>query len=169
MTHPPYSPDLAPNDFFLFPYVKNKMRGQRFSTHEETVDAFRMHVLEISQSEWQKWFDNCRFVVACLPLYPFFYTDVGIFLFIHLLVLCKETHYFCFWSFCLSFQEHHFHFLNSMLTAYDYFVNLNSVLISIMFEFTWCCIDTLHLWVECWRYIIYYDGVKYNLFLMFQL
>ena len=47
MSHPPYSPDLAPNDFVLFPYVKNKMNGQRFSTSEEAVDAFRMHVLEI--------------------------------------------------------------------------------------------------------------------------
>ena len=31
MSHPPYSPDLAANDFFLFPYVKHKMRGQGFS------------------------------------------------------------------------------------------------------------------------------------------
>ena len=53
MSHSPYSPDL-----FLFPYVKYKMRGQRFSTSEEAVDAFRMHVLKISQSEWQKCFDN---------------------------------------------------------------------------------------------------------------
>ena len=28
MDHPPYSPDLAPNDFFLFPYIKKKMRSQ---------------------------------------------------------------------------------------------------------------------------------------------
>ena len=58
MKHPPYSPDLAPNDFFLFPYVKNKLRGHRFSTPEEAVDAFRKHVLEIPHSEWQKCFDN---------------------------------------------------------------------------------------------------------------
>ena len=51
-SHPPYSPELAQNDFFLFPCVKNNMRGQRFSTPEETVVAFRMHVLEIIQSEW---------------------------------------------------------------------------------------------------------------------
>ena len=56
MRHPLYSPDLAPNDFFLFPHVKNKMRGQHFSTPEEAVDAFRMYVLEIPQSEWQKCF-----------------------------------------------------------------------------------------------------------------
>ena len=58
MSHPPYSPDLAPNDFFLLSYVKNKMRVQRFSTPEGAVDAFRMHVLEIPQSEWQKCFEN---------------------------------------------------------------------------------------------------------------
>ncbi|GBP78261.1 hypothetical protein EVAR_66292_1 [Eumeta japonica] len=51
--HPMYSPDLAPNDFYLFPSVKNKLRGQRFSNREEPADAFKMHVLEIPQSEWQ--------------------------------------------------------------------------------------------------------------------
>ena len=34
------------------------MRGQCFSTPEEAVDAFRIHVLETRQSEWQKCFDN---------------------------------------------------------------------------------------------------------------
>ena len=32
MSHPLYSLDLAQNVFFLFPSVKNKMSGQRFST-----------------------------------------------------------------------------------------------------------------------------------------
>ena len=58
MGHPAYSPDLAPNDFFLFPHIKNKLRGQRFSTPEEAVDAFKTHVLEVSQSEWKKCFEN---------------------------------------------------------------------------------------------------------------
>ena len=34
------------------------MKGKSFWTPEETVDAFRMHVLEIPQSEWQKCFDK---------------------------------------------------------------------------------------------------------------
>ena len=46
ISHPPYNPDLAPNDLFLFSYVKNKMRGQLFSTPEKVVDAFRIDVLE---------------------------------------------------------------------------------------------------------------------------
>ena len=33
--HPPYSPDLAPCDFFLFPKLKLRMKGRRFNTIEE--------------------------------------------------------------------------------------------------------------------------------------
>ena len=58
MGHPLYSPDLASNDFFLFPYVKHKMRIKHFSTPEEAADMFRMNVLEVLQSEWQKCIDN---------------------------------------------------------------------------------------------------------------
>ncbi|GBP58460.1 hypothetical protein EVAR_36932_1 [Eumeta japonica] len=58
--NPPYSPELAPNDFYLFPNVQDKLRSQRFSSRKEAVDAFKMHVLEIPQSEWtnccKNWF-----------------------------------------------------------------------------------------------------------------
>jgi hypothetical protein len=33
--HPPYSPDLATYDFFLFPKMKLKLNGRRFDTIEE--------------------------------------------------------------------------------------------------------------------------------------
>ncbi|GBP48324.1 hypothetical protein EVAR_34817_1 [Eumeta japonica] len=39
--HPPYSPDLASNDFYLFPSVKNKFLGHRFSSREEAVHVVR--------------------------------------------------------------------------------------------------------------------------------
>jgi hypothetical protein len=58
MSHPAYSPDLAPNDFFLFPCIKNKLRGRKFSTPEEAVHAFKTHVLEVPQMEWKKCFQN---------------------------------------------------------------------------------------------------------------
>lgn len=32
--HPPYSPDLAPSDFHLFPQLKNHLGGKRFATEE---------------------------------------------------------------------------------------------------------------------------------------
>lgn len=58
MGHPPYSPDLAPNDFFVFPVVKKKLRGQRFSSPEEAVEAFKNHVFEIRSSQWQKCYSD---------------------------------------------------------------------------------------------------------------
>jgi hypothetical protein len=33
--YPPYSPGLAPRDFFLFPKMKLRLKGRRFSTIEE--------------------------------------------------------------------------------------------------------------------------------------
>jgi histone-lysine N-methyltransferase SETMAR len=37
--HPPYSPDLAPSDFFLFSYVKERLKGMVFPSYEELLDA----------------------------------------------------------------------------------------------------------------------------------
>jgi hypothetical protein len=37
--HPPYSPVLAPSDFFLFPYVKKCLKGMVFPSYEELLDA----------------------------------------------------------------------------------------------------------------------------------
>jgi transposase len=31
MDHPPFSPDLAPSDFWLFPKLKNALKRQRFA------------------------------------------------------------------------------------------------------------------------------------------
>ncbi|GBP13893.1 Histone-lysine N-methyltransferase SETMAR [Eumeta japonica] len=49
--HPPYSSDLVRNNFYLFPNAKNKSRGQRFSSREEVVDAFKMHTSTKSPSK----------------------------------------------------------------------------------------------------------------------
>jgi hypothetical protein len=35
LLHPPYSPDLAPADFFLFPKMKMQLKGHRFHTVAE--------------------------------------------------------------------------------------------------------------------------------------
>ncbi|GBP20741.1 hypothetical protein EVAR_14466_1 [Eumeta japonica] len=40
---PPYSPDLEPSDFYLFPSMKNKLRNPCFSNREEVIDAFKIH------------------------------------------------------------------------------------------------------------------------------
>ena len=37
--HPPYSPDLAPCDFWSFPKLKEKLRGCRYEKIEEMKEA----------------------------------------------------------------------------------------------------------------------------------
>jgi len=41
LEHPPYSPDLAPSDFCLFPKLKLFLAGQRFSSNQETIASVR--------------------------------------------------------------------------------------------------------------------------------
>ncbi|CAH2003604.1 unnamed protein product [Acanthoscelides obtectus] len=58
LDHPPYSPDLSPNDIFTFPKIKNRLRGQRFQSPEKAVDAFKNAVLDLLANEWNKCFEN---------------------------------------------------------------------------------------------------------------
>lgn len=39
MAHPPYSPDLAPSDFYLFPKLQECLRGNKFNSDEEVMAA----------------------------------------------------------------------------------------------------------------------------------
>ena len=39
LNHPPYSPHLAPSDYFLFRVTEKILRGKRFSSDEEVKEA----------------------------------------------------------------------------------------------------------------------------------
>ena len=39
LNNPPYSPDLAPSDYFLFQVMKKFLRGKRFSSDEEVMEV----------------------------------------------------------------------------------------------------------------------------------
>ncbi|CAH1982613.1 unnamed protein product [Acanthoscelides obtectus] len=58
LDYPPYSPDLSPNVFFTFPKIKNRLRGQRFQSSEEAVDAFKNAILDVPANERNKCFEN---------------------------------------------------------------------------------------------------------------
>ncbi|UYV63421.1 hypothetical protein LAZ67_2004019 [Cordylochernes scorpioides] len=47
MPQPPYSPDLAPCDFFLFPKLKRPMKGQRYATLDEIKTALKEKLKKI--------------------------------------------------------------------------------------------------------------------------
>ena len=37
LPHPPYSPDLAPSDYYLFADLKKMLQGKRFYSNEEVI------------------------------------------------------------------------------------------------------------------------------------
>jgi histone-lysine N-methyltransferase SETMAR len=39
--HPPYSPDLAPNNYNLFTYLKNCLGSQHFNNNEEFMEGVK--------------------------------------------------------------------------------------------------------------------------------
>ena len=58
LPHPPYSPDLAPCDFWLFPTVKNSLRGRKFSSDEELNSAVRVKLRTLCSEGLYSVFDD---------------------------------------------------------------------------------------------------------------
>ncbi|UYV63371.1 hypothetical protein LAZ67_2003869 [Cordylochernes scorpioides] len=56
MPQPPYSPDLAPWDFFLFPKLKRPMKGRRYATLDEIKRASKEELKKI----FLKWFEDWK-------------------------------------------------------------------------------------------------------------
>ncbi|XP_050678476.1 histone-lysine N-methyltransferase SETMAR-like [Leptidea sinapis] len=44
LRHPPYSPDLAPIDYYFFQNLDNFLAGNKFNTREAVQNAFRKYV-----------------------------------------------------------------------------------------------------------------------------
>ncbi|CAK9816698.1 Histone-lysine N-methyltransferase SETMAR [Anthophora quadrimaculata] len=53
ITHPPYSPDLVPNDYHLFPKLKENLAGMRFSNDDEVKDEVLRYLNDMAVS----WYD----------------------------------------------------------------------------------------------------------------
>ena len=56
--HPPYNPDLAPSDFWLFPNLKRHLKCRRFESESELIAAFLEAVECIPVSSYSKLFDT---------------------------------------------------------------------------------------------------------------
>ena len=54
LPHPPYSPDLAPCDFYLFP----KLRGSSYETIEEIKEAVRKVIDTLTQEDFHETFQK---------------------------------------------------------------------------------------------------------------
>ncbi|UYV62450.1 hypothetical protein LAZ67_2000633 [Cordylochernes scorpioides] len=60
MPQPPYSPDLAPCDFFLFPKLKRPMKGRRYATLDEIKTASKEELKKIFKNDFLKCFEDWK-------------------------------------------------------------------------------------------------------------
>ena len=60
MPHPPYSPDLAPSDFFvcLFPWMKNVLKGICFTDVEEVKQKMAEALKGIKIKEFKNFLEQ---------------------------------------------------------------------------------------------------------------
>jgi histone-lysine N-methyltransferase SETMAR len=52
--HPPYSPDLAPSDYYLFSNMKKWLAGIRFYSNEEVIAETNAYFTELCQSYYSE-------------------------------------------------------------------------------------------------------------------
>ena len=64
--HPPYSPDLAPSDFCLFPKLKEKLRGCRYETIEEMKEAVTKVIDTLTQEDFHGAFQKLLERYKCI-------------------------------------------------------------------------------------------------------
>ena len=64
--YPPYSPELTPCDFWLFPKLKEKLRGCRYETIEEIKEAVTKVIDTLTQEGFHgafqkllEWYNKC--------------------------------------------------------------------------------------------------------------
>jgi hypothetical protein len=53
LEHPPYFPDLAPSDFYLFPKLKLFLAGQRFSSNQEASAAVKEYFTHLTKNHYR--------------------------------------------------------------------------------------------------------------------
>ena len=66
LPHPPYSPDLAPSDFYLFPLLKEHLRGRQYASDNDIIQSVE-DFLEVQDElfyqtgiqKLQKRWNNC--------------------------------------------------------------------------------------------------------------
>jgi len=58
LPHPPYSPDLAPCDFFLFPKIKKELGGKKFDKVENLARSIQSIADNIPKEEYYKSFQE---------------------------------------------------------------------------------------------------------------
>ena len=64
--HPPYNPDLAPYDFWLFPKLKENRRGCRYETIEEMKEAVTKVIDTLTEEDFHGTFQKLLERYKCI-------------------------------------------------------------------------------------------------------
>lgn len=56
----PYSPDMAPGDFWLFPKLKMPLKGSRFESREDIMKNATAQLVAIPKQDFQKCFQQWK-------------------------------------------------------------------------------------------------------------
>ena len=60
LPHPPYSPDLTPCDFYLFPKLKSKLKGHHFGTMENIQKIVTDELNTLTKNDFQYCYDKWK-------------------------------------------------------------------------------------------------------------
>ena len=66
VSHPPYSPDLAPCDFWLFPKLKENLRGCHYGTIEEMKETVMKVIDTLTQEDFHGAFEKLLEWYKCI-------------------------------------------------------------------------------------------------------
>lgn len=69
LPHPPYSPDQAPSDYYLFPNLKRWLCGKRFYSNEELEDETNAYFAGLSKEYYSKGINKLEnHYIRCIEL-----------------------------------------------------------------------------------------------------
>ncbi|GFV66395.1 mariner Mos1 transposase [Trichonephila clavipes] len=69
LPHAPYSPDLVPRYYFIFPNLKKRLSGQRFSNDKETIPVVNNYFEELASSYYRKGIELIEHrLIKCVEL-----------------------------------------------------------------------------------------------------
>jgi len=60
LPHPPYSPDLAPSDFYLFPLLKEHLRGRQYASDNDIIQSVEDFLELQDELFYQTGTQKCR-------------------------------------------------------------------------------------------------------------
>ena len=60
LPHPPYSPDLAPGDFYLLPKLKSKLKVHHFGTMANIQKTVTGELHTLTENDFQYCYDQCK-------------------------------------------------------------------------------------------------------------